>query len=280
MPQPQPHLGQVIHCWCGAAPTSWEGREWGLLPPRVTRFGGHHLTHFDSAGRSAVYRLFPLTPHLLFLTLTTFGYTSSVSTLEYVPQITTIIKYSAGDGHCLPELVVSQKTWICSGESIFVELKTQNKNEEMMWQISWEKCLNICDEFILPLCDEILTWQKAGGWWSVTVISMALLIPGRTLWQVKGAVFHPLHVLHVICCTGWRRCERWAAHHSLGLSLAFPIRHLMYSVYSWPLQCQEVSCHRILIEFTFFACFVENMASQEMQPCCRALVICWCTTRN
>lgn len=70
------------------------------------KFGGYHLTCFDSAGRSAVYRLFPLTPHLLFLTLTTFGYTSSVSTLEYVPQITTIIKYSAGDGHS-----VSQSWW-------------------------------------------------------------------------------------------------------------------------------------------------------------------------
>lgn len=43
---------------------------------------------------------FTLTPHLLFLTLGTSGYTSSVSTPEYVPQITRIIKYPAGDGDC------------------------------------------------------------------------------------------------------------------------------------------------------------------------------------
>lgn len=168
--------------------------------------------------------------------------------------------------------MVSQKSWICSGESIFVELKTQNKHEEMMWSILWEKCLNSCDEFILPLCDEVLTWQKAGGWWSVTVISMALLIPGRTLWQVKGAVFHPLHILHVICCTGWWHSERWAAHHSLGLSLALPIAHLMYSVFSWLLQCQAVSCHRILI-FCMFCWkygFTRNVAL--LQSFCHLLV--------
>lgn len=59
------------------------------------------------------------------------------------------------------------------------------------------------------------------------------------------------HVLHAICCMGWWHCERWAAHHSLGLSLTLPIRYLMYSVYSWLLQGQEISCHRILIEFGF-----------------------------
>lgn len=96
----------------------------------------------------------------------------------------------------------------------------------------------------------ILWWgtnlTKAGVWLSVTVSPVALVIPARTLWQEKGAVFHPLRVLHVICCPGWGRGERWAAHHSLGLSLAFPIRHLMYSVYSWPLQC-----YRILIDLGF-----------------------------
>lgn len=94
--------------WCGAAPVSREGREWGLLPPRVVRFEG--LTHFDSAGRQAVHKLlaltFPLTPHLLFLTLTISGDTSSISTPAYVPQITRTIKYAAADGHC-----VSQSWW-------------------------------------------------------------------------------------------------------------------------------------------------------------------------
>lgn len=136
--------------------------------------------------------------------------------------------------------------------------KDQNKNEEMMWQISGEKCLNFSDEFILPLSDEVLTWQKAGGWWSVTVSSVALVIPGRMLWQVKAAVFHS-----PMSCMGWWHCERWAAHHSLGLSLTLPIRYLMHSVYSWLLLGQEISCHTILIEFGFFACFVENAVHKK-----------------
>lgn len=71
------------------------------------------------------------------------------------------------------------------------------------------------------------------------------------------------HVLHAICGMGWWHCERWAAHHSLGLSLTLPIRYLMYSVYSWLLQGQEISCHRILIEFGFFARFVENAVHKK-----------------
>lgn len=44
--------------------------------------------------------------YLLFITLTTFGYTSSVSPPEYVPHITRITKYPAGDGDC-----VCQSQW-------------------------------------------------------------------------------------------------------------------------------------------------------------------------
>lgn len=96
---------------------------------------------------------------------------------------------------------------------------------------------------------------------------------GRMLWQGEGAVFHPVHVLHVICCTCWQHCERWAVHHSPSLFLAFT---LISGVYSWPLQCQEISCYRILMEFSFFTCFVENLVSQEMQHCCKSFVTCWC----
>lgn len=55
MPQPQPHLGQVP-AWCGAAPTSREGREWGPLPPRGARLR-EHPTHLDSDGRWAAHTL-------------------------------------------------------------------------------------------------------------------------------------------------------------------------------------------------------------------------------
>lgn len=170
----------------------------------------------------------------------------------------------------------------------------------MMWHISWQKCcLNFSDLFTLPLSDELLTWQKAGGWLSViwwveswrsfisqlqgvqelTVSSTmrGTVTPGHQgedTWTGKGSCVSSCaclacYLLHLLTALG--EMSSWSL-----LNICPQTFNLMYGVYSWPLQCQEISCYSILIEFSFFIYFVANMISWEIQHCCKSFVVCWC----
>lgn len=172
-----------------------------------------------------------------------------------------------------------------------------------MWHISRQKCcLNFSDQLTLPLSDKVLIWQKAGSWLSVIwwaesgqeysshgcKVCKGWVMLGdsnptppqrRTLWQGEGAMCHPVHVLHVICCTCWWHCQRREVHQLLPC-LCPQTFSLMHGVCSWLPRCQEISCYSILIEFSFFTCFVENMVSQGMQHCCKSFVTFCCMRRS
>ena len=190
-----------------------------------------------------------------FITLTTFGHTSSVSTPEHVPRIT---KYSAGGGGH-----VSKPQWSArrAGFALLLWVVVIYRAKDPKWELRNDMAhlmTKMLSELLWPVyfatlwCGTHLTKSRwlikshlVSGVWERSFISRPQGVQGptvssvmlhdsnprppqgRTLWQGEGAVFHPVHVLHVICCNCWRHRERWVVHHFSSLSLAFALRHLI-----------------------------------------------------
>lgn len=174
-----------------------------------------------------------------------------------------------------------------------------------MWHKSWQKCcLNFSDQFTLPLSEEVPTWQNAGGrlrviWWAESRWDDS----SRSCKGCKGRVSAPWscvtgtpghrraghwdrdqdpcfilwrsHLWFIALAGGTVRDERSITPHVSPLPV--PSFNLMYSVYSWLLQCQEISCS-ILIEVFYVFCWEYGFTRNAALP--KSFVTCWSVRKS